>query len=172
MKNLFKLSFLFVFTALLSTPAFSVNSEKANANITADEYVIQEGPLAGLTVAEAMTMKPREIKAKTGNRLNLSEKLGLKILQRKYRKAKERGEEFSPEDARDNLFGIIGLSLAGFAFLFGWLVWPVALVFGIAGLVLGIIGLKKDSDPLFSWLAIGIGGAALLIAIIVAIVVI
>jgi hypothetical protein len=167
MKNLLNLSLLVVFSIAVSIPAFSVNPEKANPNITADEYVIQEGPLAGLTVAEAMTMKPREIKAKTGNRLNLGEKLGLKILQRKYRKAKKRGEEFSPEDARDNLFGIIGLSLAGFGFLFGWLVWPVALVFGLAGLVLGIIGLRNDSDPLFSWLSIGFGAAAILIALLI-----
>lgn len=171
MKNQFYLLFFAIAFVAFAPAAIAVNPDKAVSK-TADEYLIQEGPLSGLTVEEAMTMKPKEIKARTGQKLKFGERLGLKVLQRKYRKAKKKGEEFAPEDARDNLFGIIGLSIAGFGLLFGWIIWPIALLFGIAGLVLGIIGLKRDSEPTFSWAAIGVGGAAILIAIIILIVVI
>ncbi len=164
MKNLLYYSLLVAFVFCILTPASAVNP--VTTPVTADSYVIPEGPLAGLTVAEAMTMKPKEIKAKTGQKLRLMERLGLKMLQKKYRKAKESGEEFSPEDARDNLFGIIGISLAGFGLIFSFLFWPIGFIFGVAGLVMGILGLKRDQETAISWAAIGVGGLTVLLSII------
>lgn len=119
-----------------------------------DNYTISEGPLKGLTFEEAMTMKPREIRAKTGRKLRLMERVALKIAQKRFKKARKKKKKRNRrQDSRrpgDSIFGILSLSIFGFGLLSLLFIPFGFLVAGITALILGAIGMGRDARKGFA----------------------
>ncbi len=155
---------------------FAVNHEKAASPLKIDEYVFPEGPMAGLTLEEVLTTDYKTLRERTGNKLNLVQRLGLKMVQKRYRKISEdprKVEKLEQRLASDNRLGLIGIILGGIGLLFAFI--PIlgflSPFLAISAIVLGAVGLKRDSRPGLSIGALVLGGLTILFFIIAVIVV-
>ncbi len=129
-----------------------------------------------LTFEEMMTLKPKEIRARTGKKLSFGKRIGLKVLQAKYKKAQKKALRQETNDVG----GTDTVSLLSFifsltAFLLSWLFGPFILL-GLAGLILGIIALA-DSDRFrrktgkgFAIAGVAIGGTLFLLLVLAVVV--
>ena len=164
---LFPLFFLLTFPLM---PAGGHAAVRAASSPLHSSHVIPSGPFAGLKPEAVMDMTYRELQAATGAKMNLFQRLGWKMAQKRFRRSqKEITENISAKKVRasENKFGLIGIILAGAGLLFLFIPYIAILSFflAVAGVVLGGIGLKRDAKP---GLAIGsliIGGATLLLMI-------
>ncbi len=160
---------LFVFS-LLMIPARGHAAVRAASSPLHSSHVIPSGPFAGHKPEAVMYMTHRELHAASGIKLNLFQRLGWKMAQKRFRKAQKNvPDKASAKKVRasENKFGLIGIILAGAGLLFLFIPYIAILSFflAVAGVVLGAIGLNRDAKP---GLAIGsliIGGATLLLMI-------
>ncbi len=111
------------------------------ASMYSDEGTI----FSQLTLEELVSLKPKEIRQKTGEKITLQERIGLKILKAKYRKAqKQKGSQ----DFGDDRTGIDTLSLFSLIFsLFSLFTLPIIpalwFLFAPLGLIIGIIAVAS-----------------------------
>ncbi len=126
-----------------------------------------------LTAEEMFTMPRADIEEKIGRKLKFKERLGLKIIQKAAKKAEKRMKKkgIKKGQQNENLFGILSISLGGAGLLSALFSGYGALSLGIAGLALGIVGLKRDEPKrILSILGIVFGGLVILFALLVLIV--
>lgn len=160
-------SFLKITLSLLFFVGLSFNSFAAVATpgSVADLEAKKESAFKQLSVEEIFTMPKADIEEKIGRKLKFKEKLGLRIIQKAAKKAikKRTGTK-----ANENLFGILSISLGGAGLLSAFLYGYGALALGIAGIALGVVGLKRDEPKrILSILGIVFGSLVLLLAILV-----
>lgn len=144
MKRIYLLA-LFVFISFQI--GYSINptppeeSEKALESID----VAEKSALAELSFDQLMTLKPKQIKAVTGEKLKFKERIGLMIFRAKYKKAVRRAANGKGD--KDSLsvvafiFSIVGL--------LGFIIPYISGIFALVGLILGIVALT--SPERYEW---------------------
>ena len=155
---LFLIGLSFNSFAAIATPSTIVKKK------TKKESVFKQ-----ISVDEIFTMPKKDIEARIGRKLKFKEKLGLLIIRKAVKKSKRKKVRTS---GSGNLMGVLSLTL-------GVLSIPaialavespyflvMGLLFSIAAVTLGIIGLKrKESKRVFSILGIIFGGAILFLTL-------
>lgn len=69
--------------------------------------------------------------------------------------------------AGGNIIGILALVFGILAFLLGWVLWPVGLLFAITAIILGAIGIGRDSGRVMAIIGMILGILAILIPILI-----
>lgn len=155
-------------TFLLLVSLFFVAATPAKAihptTPSADSKRIQEGPFTGLSVEEVLSTEYKTLKKERGVKLNLLQRWGLKIAQRKYRKAKKRGEVYPNKGSFPSPLGLTGIILVGLGIIFGLLFPPFFLLL-FPGIIIGAVGIAKDSKKGAAIAAVVIGGVALIFSL-------
>lgn len=131
--------------------------------------VKEKSPLSELSFDELMTLKPKEIRAITGEKLKFKERLGLMIVRAKYKKTVKRAAKANGN--KDSLsvvafiFSIVGL--------LGFIIPYVSGLFALIGLILGIVALtsperyqQQQGRGLAIW-AVIIGGVVVIFPILI-----
>lgn len=132
-----------------------------------------------LTFEEMMTLKPREIRERTGEKLSFGERIGLKVLRAKYRKAQKKAQQQGSQEVGGtdtvSLLSFI-LATSGLALLWIPIVGLFGILLGLGGLILGIIALA-DSDRYrrktgkgFAIAGVAIGGTIFLLLVLAVVV--
>ena len=111
-----------------------------------ETFLNEESVFSQLTFRELISLRPREIRAKTGRKLKFREWLGIRILKAKSRKsASETHKEYTRGDMKVDYVSIASLmcSLIGVSLflLLGTIGLWIIFLFGIAGLTLGLIAI-------------------------------
>jgi hypothetical protein len=163
LKSTLALLFMFVLSsnysyAVVSTPGDVINPKAK-----------KESAFTQLTVEEMFTMPRKDIEAKIGRKLKLKERLGFAIIKKAAKKAsKKMNKKRTKAAANENIFGILSISLGGAGLLSTFFYGVSGLLLSIAGITLGIIGLKRDEPKrILSILGIVFGSIVLLLALLV-----
>jgi len=165
-----------VFSLGFPYSTLAVNPEKAASTISLEEYVFQEGPMAGLTLEEVLTTDYKTLRKKTGKKLNLFQRMGLKMVQKRYRKISDNPRKVKKLEQRlasGNTLGLVGIILgaAGLVFAFIPFITFLAPLLALTAIILGAIGLKRDNRPGLAIGALVLGSLTLLIFFFVLIIV-
>ena len=149
MKSFIHLFLPFLFLMGLSFSSFGAI---ATPSTIAKKKAKKESAFKQISTEEIFTMPKKDIEAKIGRKLKVKEKLALLIVRKAVKKAKKKQRKAA---GNENLLGILSLSF-GAASLFSMLLFFGGsggggvifgffggILFGIAGLTLGIISLKK-----------------------------
>ncbi len=163
MKQLAWFSFFLFISFLASSPLLAVHPTPVESS------TIQEGPLAGLSIEQALTTDYKTLKAEKGIRLSFFQRIALKSAQRKYKKAKKRGEsiDFSVTKSGNALsITSLVLGLTGFVFAFIPFIAILSPFMAITAIILGAIGLKRESKRGMAVTGIVMGSLTILLFII------
>ncbi len=127
----------------------------------------KESIFTQLEVNEILTMSRTDIEAKVGRKLKLRERMGLKIVHNAVKKMNKKiNKKRKESSAKENLFGIIGTAAGGLG-LSTFFTGYGGFTLGVAGIVFGIISLKREEPKkIFGILGIVLGGLAVLLSII------
>jgi Ca2+/Na+ antiporter len=146
-------------------PTHQGESEKALEPI----IIKEKSALSNLSFDQLMTLKPKQIKAITGEKLKFKERLGLMLVRAKYKKAVRRSAKGKGD--KDSLsvvafiFSIVGL--------LGFIIPYISGIFALVGLILGIVALtsperyqQQEGRGLAIW-AVIIGGLVVIFPILI-----
>ena len=125
MKHLLKVSFLFIAILLFNFSSSAVVipvSTVIPAKVT--ESVAKPSPFAGMTVQDFLALTPKKFKELTGKKMSMSQKISLKIAQRKVKKMVKNNEQVDLYKVAPGV-DTSDFSIGGF----------------VLGLLLGIIGI-------------------------------
>ena len=159
---------------LFSVSIFQFSFAKANNHVpvnTEDGVAVfpkaKKSIYQTLTLEEMMTLKPREIRERTGEKLSFGERIGLKILRAKYKKALKKAQRRgSQEVGGTDTVSLLSFIFAGAGLL---LIWFFGILLALAGLILGIIALadpdryRRKTGKGFAIAGVAIGGAVFLL---------
>lgn len=164
MKTLLRSTLAVLFMFGLSFNSYAVVSTPDA--VVVDAKAKKESIFTQLSVEEIFTMPRADIEAKVGRKLKLKERMGLKIIQKVGKKMeKKMKKKGTKAAANENLFGIIAIS-AGGAGLLSFITGYGGVVFGVGGIVLGIISRKRDEPKkILGILGIVFGALAILLSI-------
>ncbi len=156
MKHLLKLSLLSVTILLFNfsssavvVPVSTIIPEKVT------ESVAKPSPFAGMTVQDFLALTPKKYKELTGKKMTMSQKISLKIGQRKVKKMVKKNQQVDLQSVAPGV-DTSDFNIGGF----------------VLGLLLGIIGvliayLIGDRSVIkWSWLGFAIWFVVLLLALI------
>ena len=134
-----------------------------------------QSTVADLSPDELMNMDYREMRARTGVKLNFFQRVGLKMAQKQYRKAQERAmakDGVRSIRSQENKLGLLGLILggAGVLILFIPYLGILSIFLAVAAVVLGAIGMNQDAKPGLAIASVIVGSATILLMLIAAIV--
>jgi hypothetical protein len=155
----------------LANTSFAVDPVKNPPSSEKDNYVFQEGPMAGLTLEEVLTTDYKTLRQKTGKKLNFVQRMGLKMVQKRYRKISEnprKAEKLEKRLASANTLGLVGIILGavGLAFAFVPFIGFLSPFLAFTAIILGAIGLKKDNRPGLAIGALVLGSLTLLLFVV------
>ena len=155
MKKIFQLVFTFFFLTFSKMGAVTSSNSFSNQN----QKLMSE---------KTMLMTPLEYEYSTGKKLSFVEKLGFKILQKKLKKGAA-----LPKAGGDggNLLSLLSCIFGGAGLLIAFVSGLGGILLGIAGLVLGIIALKKEDSRTLAIIGTICGGLVVLISIVAVIIV-
>lgn len=171
-------SIIHLFLPIIFLIGLSFNSFAAivTPSTIAKEKTKKESAFKQLSVEEIFTMPKKDIEAKIGRKLKFKEKLGLIIVQKAAKKAVKKRTK---KAGNENLMGILSLTFGGLSFLgtlaaFGGSlpIFAGGFLMSIAGITLGIIGLKKkEPKRVLSILGIVFGGLSFLFGLLIILVI-
>ncbi len=120
-----------------------------------------------MTNEDFLSLTPKQVEAKTGEKMSLVQKMGLKIAQKRFKKELKKNPDARAEGNLD-VVGLLSLIFGGLGLIL--LFTPLGLLgllLGIAGFVMGFVGMKKDgANKVFRILGIVFGGLTILLLLI------
>ena len=150
-----RLIMAFIFSiATISILSAAVESDKGSMNqghITQNEASTVKKAFSALTIAD--------YEKQTGKKLGFFERIKFKLAQ-KYAKKLEKSDGFGKKT-----LSLLALILGGGSLLCLFILPLFGMLMALAGLILGIVGLKKESSKTMAILGIVFGGLTLLLAI-------
>ncbi len=129
-----------------------------------------------MTVNDFLALDVKDYRTAGGNKLKWNQQLAFKIAQKNFTRKVQKGgldENLNFHEAANvspaNRTGRLSLILSsvGLVFFFIPVVNIIGLGFSLAGLILGIIGLRKDEDQTMAIIGMVIGGLGVLISLLV-----
>lgn len=170
MKNLIQLSMsAFLLCLCFQVQAFVIGPVNgATAPVVAEEE-------ASMSVEDFLAMTPESYAAETGKKMKWRQRMAMKVVQKRMRKQLKKGK-LKAEDASNggNLISLLSM-IFGLGSVLFFLLGAVAagggsgaigllsLLFAISGLVMGIIGLKKEDSMAMALVGTITGGLIVLI---------
>lgn len=91
MKHLLRFSFFIFAGIVVAQSSFALVGPSTAASVKPE--TVNASPFAGMTMGEFMELTPKTYKEMTGKKMSFSQKLSLKLLQRKLRKAAKNNEQ-------------------------------------------------------------------------------
>lgn len=171
MKHFFLITFLLI-DLLCWNSAFAVHPGN-NAIIDSRTSIVNQQ----MTVSDFLSINFNHYKTETGSRLTWGQRLAMKMFQKKVAKEVRKGKiegnsaffEYATGEGYNNRTGRMSLifSSIGLLLLFVPYLAIVGIALGIAGFILGIVGMKKDADPTMAVIGTILGGVALFLALFV-----
>ena len=160
-----------VFMAGFFTP-----THLANASVYRGVEPAQKEASISVEELEAFTqLTPADIKEKTGKKLGFGKRLALKVMQKRIKKQlKKQAKETAPSKGKKtntDTMSLLSLIFGGAGFLFGFAVSGIlGLLFGLTGLILGLLRLSKvsGSDKTMNILGMSLGGGIVLLILLLA----
>ena len=140
MKNLLLLSLCVM---IFSTTSFAIHPTASDSSAPASVFA-STSVWSQLTQDEILTLTPKQIKQKTGQKLKFKEKIALSLGRKAYKKALKKQKKAGNKSNLDktsvasfvlSTLGLIGLFIT---FVLWWLAIP--------GLILGIIALTRKGN--------------------------
>ena len=116
----------------------------------------------------ATTTSVQEVKV-DGEKMTFRERVATKILDKKINKFMKKNEAHKAGGG-GNTFSLLGLIFGGSSLLLIWVLGLVGILFALAGIIFGIIGLKKEDSKVMAILGIVFGSLTmflLLLAVII-----
>src|SRR4030095_7228477 len=172
MKHFFLTTFLFI-ELLCWDSASAVHSNHAIIDYNTTDVNQQ------MTVNDFLSIDFKQYRAEDGNRLKWGQRIAMKLFQKKIARELRKGKieatspffDYSRGEGYSNRTGRLSLifSSVGILMLFIPYLAIVGVALGIAGFILGVIGLKKDADPTMALIGMIIGGLVLFLFLFVAI---
>jgi hypothetical protein len=119
---------------------------------------------ADFTVADFLNMTPKQYAEQSGEKMSFTKKLAFKMVQNKVKKQVAKGKVDASAPASGNTMSLLSLIFGGVGLLS--LVLPIGifgLLLGVAGLVLGLVAMKKEGSNVMNLLGTIFGGLTVLL---------
>lgn len=153
-KNLMRTSFLAVALMIIGYPSFATLEPSSELLPPKSENTIAS-PLANFTVQDFLALSPKKYKELTGKKLSLTQKISLKIAQKKMKKAVKNKESIDMSSSMAEAFDTSDFNIGGF----------------VLGLLLSVIGvliayLIGDTSVIkWAWIGFGVFFVIFLLAV-------
>ena len=118
----------------------------APASTTPEKQKTVPSALSSITMQDIIQLSPRRFELKTGIKLKFKERIAYKILKWKLKKKLRKPGEPTAQQKKLGILSLIFGSIAVISILFILQLGIIAFCAAIAGLVLGIISLKGNSN--------------------------
>ena len=148
----------------------------ANASVYRGVEPSQEAAISVEELKAFTELTPAEIQEKTGKKLGFGKRLALKMMQKRIKKQLKKQEKATAptkgkkgKKTNTDTMSLLSLIFGGAGFLFGFAISGIlGLLFGLAGLVLGLLRFSQVSGPdkTMNILGMSLGGAIVLLVLI------
>lgn len=144
------LTFLSVIGLLFAFSSASLASSSVPSSAIAADVAAQHQMPGNLSMDELLTLKPKEISKRTGQKMNFFERMAFRMVQKKVKKKIAKSKK-SDQASEASGLGIASLVMGSLSILGALLMFFVpgmlllALVTGLAGTIMGAIA-RSDGD--------------------------
>lgn len=159
---------LIVVFALLNTPSFAAVVFTAPAGVNQDDVGVTHN--TGLSIENFLNMTPKAFEEHSGKKMSWTKKLAFKMVQKKVKKKAAKGEldlaaSYTP--GKMSLLSLIFGSLGMITIFLPVVGFFLSVGFSVAGLVLGIVAIKREGSNVMNILGIVFSATTLVVVLLI-----